>query len=136
MIAFQHNLEFDSGPLGSTESVDPSLPRIRIIEATRPFEAHPAQASWYPMSGRQARFTTRDGSRDFRPDFEFGLEVEGVTELRWLRVSSEIQFTRGPEFTRELLQFWVLHTFLPAVLTLEDRMEVIMRPAWELADRP
>ena len=64
------------------------------------------------------------------------MKVEGVVSFVWRGGEPTMHYMAEPACTRELLVFWLVHTFLPLYLALERGYDFIHAAAVEVADEP
>lgn len=114
MIAFSHNIIFKDEPKLDTHTYSDRLPTIQVEEQT--IIDRVEFSSWIDMNGRDIRY--------YRGKY-WGLEIRGLFVLVWDRDNSSIRYIKKNNYTREALFYWVLHTFLPMVLQIEERFTIV-----------
>jgi len=92
----------------------------------------PFQSPWVRMSGREVRYYTNEPFDMQVYITSWALEVEDVVTLIWDSKQHTVTYIEGKQYTAELLQFWVLHTFFPLVLEFEKRYTILHVSAVEI----
>jgi len=114
LIAFNHNIIFKDEPNLDNSLYSDNLPTIQVEEQTMIERVE--SSSWIDMNGRDIRY--------YRGQY-WGLEIRGLFLLVWDRDNSSIRYIKKNKYTRESLLYWVLHTFLPMILQLEQRFTIV-----------
>jgi len=73
------------------------------------------------MSGREAAYGAEEAFAACGKGCRWAIDIKEVMCLTWVCGKRTISYELYTLFTPELLQFWILHTILPVVLTLEER---------------
>jgi hypothetical protein len=82
---------------------------------------------WQSMSGCQVRYhQMKDGAAD-----RWCIEVQNALMLAWTAGDGVVEYFCGPQYSPQRLQFWVLHTLLPVMLSLQGEAEFLHASAVE-----
>lgn len=88
------------------------------------------------LSGRASYYLSNIPFENMKKDEEWGLEIVDVLTLVWDGKNDKILYAKGENFTPELLQFWIFHTFFPIVLELQETYKMLHVGAVEVAGGP
>jgi hypothetical protein len=119
MLAFNRIFIFTDEP-ALTTIVDDNLETITVSKSNKILLSHifTLQSPWVSMTDRRVRYYTNRPFEECKTINKWALEIEDIITLIWDDESNTIQYIEGIDYTVELLQFWVLHTFFPLVLEL------------------
>jgi hypothetical protein len=88
------------------------------------------------QSGQKARyFSTIPFSKE-NQDISWGLEIEGILTLMWLKEHGEIHYVKNRGYSADRLQFWLYHTFFPILLELRGIYNILHVGSVEIAGQP
>jgi hypothetical protein len=126
LIAYGHQVCFPDEPELASSSEPTDLPTLTLLlQPDLPDSADfPEQSNWLPMSGRRGRYGAAKPFASCRVGDQWCLEVEGVLVLGWQTGQGDIYYRPLAAYTPHLLRFWVLHTLLPVILTLQRYCEI------------
>ena len=137
MIVFNRNIFFSDEPKLNTDIKNGSLETIFVSEKPLGGELDvlTLETEWIPMSGQQGRYRS---STPFRNEgtFSWALEIKDILTLFWHSNTREIFYLKESGYTPERLRFWVLHTFLPLVLELEQTYSILHVGSVEVYGKP
>jgi hypothetical protein len=88
------------------------------------------------MSGRACYYLSNRAFEEMDEEDDWGLEILNVLSLVWDSKKRRILYGRGKDFTPELLQFWIFHTFFPVILELEGEYKMLHVGAVEVSGGP
>jgi len=127
MIAFDFNIRFEDEPSLDDGIYDILKENFYILKSSDPnaFEALSVRSEYMPMSGREARYCAEKPYALCHDGCAWGVDVKDVVSFMWRLGDHTIHYVPHALLTPELLQFWVLHTILPMVFTLEKRYEIL-----------
>ena len=91
---------------------------------------------WLYMSGQKARYSAQREFSGCLAGCRWGLEVKDVAAFSWVNGEYRIEYQPLANFSPERLRFWVLHTLLPIVFTLQRDFEFLHVGAVEINDKP
>jgi len=100
------------------------------------FSSFPQKSPYVPMSGREAAYGAESEFSLCQKGCRWGIDIKDIMSLTWVCGEHTISYRPHALFTAELLQFWILHTVLPVVLTLEDRYTFLHVGAVEVKGSP
>lgn len=127
MIAFDFNIHFLDEPSLNDGFFDPSKKEFRIVKSSNidAFNSLEIRSSYMPMSGREAMYCAQKEYALCRKGCRWGVDVKDLVYLFWDCGEHTIAYIPQKLFTPELFQFWILHTILPTVLTLEKSYDFL-----------
>lgn len=138
MFAFNFNILFPDEPSLGRDSIDPAKGHIEVRKSREPlhFEAFPHRSPYAPMSGREAAYGANAPFSHCQKGCRWGVDIKEVMSLSWVCGESTITYMPKEKFTAELLQFWILHTILPLIFTLEERYTFLHVGSVEIEGAP
>ncbi len=138
MIAFNFNIHFQDEPSLDDGIYDSNKRNIYIVKSTDKsiFTNLAVQSDYQPMSGREASYGAQNIYSKCKVDCKWGIDVQNVVSLLWCRGKHSIEYLPQKEFTPEILQFWVLHTILPMLFTLDETYTILHVGAVEVNGAP
>lgn len=138
MLAFNRNIVFLNEPAleSSVCGTMTSLDEIEVIkdQALNLSALFCLQSPWVSMTGRKVRYYANVPFEKQTSVTSWALEVEDVVTLIWSSNPNTIRYIEGEKFTAKLLEFWVLHTFLPLALELAKVYHILHVSAVEIND--
>ena len=137
-FAFNFNIHFRDEPSLNPKQYDPNRKNIDIVKSSEmpDFEDFPVKSPYVPMSGREAAYGADEAFSECKKGCLWGIDIKEIMSLRWVCGEHTVTYMPHKHFTPELLQFWILHTVLPVVLTLEDRYTFLHVGAVEVEGVP
>jgi hypothetical protein len=93
------------------------------------------QSPWVSMTRREVRYYTNTPFEKTTAPFSWALEIKNIITLIWYPNKQEIAYIKGKDYTADLLQFWVLHTFFPLVLELDNRYHILHVSGVKIAEK-
>ena len=136
MIAFNFNIHFQDEP-SLNDHADGTKATINVVQSKNQslFDQLTIKSDYLPLSGRNARYGAEKTFEECSNGCTWGVEVQGVISFVWNRGEHTITYLQHEMFTTRLLQFWVLHTILPMLLTLEGSYTILHAGAIEIDDK-
>ena len=133
-----HTFHFMDEPQLRSHPHSPSIPHIRVEVLKNPslISAYTLLRPWVPLSGREGRYFSKTDFEDADACFSWGLEIKNVLTLIWLPEEQTIVYLEKKDYTPELLQFWLYHTFFPMVLELQRFAHMLHVGAVEVQNQP
>ncbi len=137
MIAFNYNINFQDEP-SLNDIFDPTKETITITQSddANLFSNLAVKSAYLPLSGRDARYGAEEAFERCLKGCAWGVEVKGVLSIVWKRGEHRIVYLPHAGFTPQLLAFWMLHTILPMLLTLEERYSILHVGSVEVKGKP
>jgi len=120
MLVFDYDFLFlDEETLGNekSESVRKSI-AIKEQTTLNLSDIFSIRSPWVTMTLRNVRYYSNKRFEVMSPNENWGLEIENIVTLIW-NGKDTITYIKGSEYSVELLQFWVFHTFFPLVLEVQ-----------------
>jgi len=138
MFAFNFNIRFRDEPSLNKNSIDPSKETIHIVQSSEALDLEMFlwKSPYVPMSGREAAYGADVEFSLCQEGCRWGIDIKDIMTLTWVCGEHTVMYTPQRLFTAELLRFWILHTVLPVVLTLEDRYTFLHVGAVEVEGAP
>lgn len=103
---------------------------------THLFDALKYISEYMPLSGREVRYGAEKAYASCQSGCLWGVEVKDVVTFVWRCGEHTLYYLPEALLTPELLQFWVLHTILPMMLTLEKCYDILHVGAVEVDGKP
>ena len=138
MIAFNFNIHFQDEPSLDDGIYDTNKKNINIVRATdtQSFTDLAVKSDYQAMSGREASYGAQNVYSKCKVGCKWGIDVQNVVSLLWCCGKHTIEYIPQKEFTPEILQFWVLHTILPMLFTLDETYTILHVGAVEVNGSP
>ena len=134
MTAFDFNICFEDEPSLKEPLLELSKKSLIVRKSAeavsdRPF---PVESAYTLLSGREIKYFADRPYADCGIGCRWGIEVRDVVFVVWRCGEYTVTYTPLDSFTPKLLEFWVLHTILPLMLTLEDSCNILHVGAVEI----
>ncbi len=138
MVAFNFNIHFQDEPSLDDGVRDSSKKDFYIVKSSDldVCSSPDIKSPYIPMSGREASYCAEKKTMECQKGALWGVDVKNVFFVFWRCGEQTIEYIPQKLFTPKLLQFWILHTILPIVLTLEDRYDILHVGAVEVEGEP
>ncbi|MEA2048673.1 MAG: hypothetical protein U9O64_09540 [Campylobacterota bacterium] len=124
MNVFNYNLIFRDEPSLNGEDNPKQLEDIYIMQNSRQssLEVFHHRSDWIEMNGHQIRYSTykREGGH-----FSWSMEIENTLILLWESEQRNIFYQKYEKYSSDKLCYWVLHTFFPLVLEVEESLPIL-----------
>jgi len=138
VIAFNFNIHFRDEPSLDDGIYDNSKKNIYITRSndTHIFSDLAIKSEYLPISGREACYGAQRAYAECKVGCQWGVDVQALVSFVWRCGEHTIAYIPDKEYTPELLQFWVLHTIIPMMLSLDETYNILHVGAVEVQDRP
>jgi len=138
MIAFNFNIHFQDESLLDDGIYESNKKNIYITRSddTDIFNALAIKSEYLPMSNREASYGAQRAHGECKAGCRWGVDVKGVMSVVWRCGEHTIEYLPQKEYTPELLQFWVLHTILPMMFSLDETYTILHVGAVEVKGKP
>jgi hypothetical protein len=136
MLVFGHRILFEDAPeltLPSSGHEPQALGTLSVRSAPLPKFSY--FTSPIPHSLQRVRFGASVPIGEIDASSEVLMEVAGVVRLAWIPSESVILYEPGDAYRPERLRFWIFHTFLPLILRIGGRFQILHVGAVEIAGR-
>ncbi len=136
MIVFNHNIFFKNEKQLQENIKKDSLNTVWVLEKSDStlLNTFSLKTIWALMSGQQVRYLSRKLFNEVNRDISWAFEIKDIVTLVWNAKKREIIYTKGENYTPELLRFWIFHTFFPVVLELERTYRILHVGAVEIEE--
>jgi len=127
MIAFGFNICFKDEPSLDDGTFDRNMEAIDIIKSDDPllFEQFSVRSEYNLLSGREARYGAASPYAECEKGCLWGVEVKDLVAFAWVRGEHILYYRPCPQLIPELLRFWVLHTILPMMFSLDRTYSIL-----------
>ena len=121
MVAFNFNINFQDEPSLEDGVTDTTNETITIVRSTdkKLFVSLPIKYDYVPMSGREACYGVDAMYKECNKIKKLGIDVKGLCSFEWSYGDRTLFYEPQEALTPELLQFWVLHTIIPMMLSID-----------------
>ena len=138
MIAFNFNIYFQDEPSLDDGVYDPNKKNIFIVKAKNinTFTNLAVKSEYLPMSTREACYAAQQPYSECKVGCQWGVDVKGIVSLVWRCGERTIEYVAQKEYTPELLEFWVLHTIIPMMISLDETYNILHVGAVEVKGEP
>jgi len=136
MLVFGHRILFEDAPeltLPPSGHEPQALGTLSVRSAPLPKFSY--FTSPIPHSLQRVRFGASVPIGEIDASSEVLMEVAGVVRLAWIPSESVILYEPGDAYRPERLRFWIFHTFLPLILRIGGRFQILHVGAVEIAGR-
>jgi hypothetical protein len=134
MNVFNYNLIFKDEPFLNEKEKTKQLEDIYIMHSSHPFSLplFHYRSDWLEMNGHQIRYSAnkRAGSH-----FSWSMEIEKTLTLIWESEQRKILYHKYEMYTANKLYYWVLHTFFPLVLEVEEALPILHVSSVEINEK-
>ena len=115
-----------------------SAKKVVAVEqkTTAPFDRLSHCLQFINNQGREVALLSDAALEKKRPGKLRGLSVENVVTFWWEEGTSLICYAMDSEGTRELVDYWLLHTLLPLYFTLEEHYAILHAGAVDVTGHP
>lgn len=135
MIAYNTKIQANP-PLGLRAATGSAAKMVAVEQkSSAPFDRLSHRLQFINNQGREVSLLSDEELEKRRPGKLRGLSVENVVTFWWEEGSSLIYYAAGSEGSRELVDFWLLHTLLPLYFTVEEQYAVLHAGAVDVAGR-
>ena len=138
MIAFNFNIHFQDESSLDDGIYDTDKENIYILKSidSNAFSELSLKSDYIPMSDREVCYGAEKAYAECKEGCIWGVDVKGLVSFVWHCGERSLIYTPQKEFTPQLLQFWVLHTMLPLMLSLDENYNILHVGAVEVAGHP
>lgn len=124
MNVFNYNLIFKDEPFLNEKENAKQLEDIYIVQSSH-LSSLPLfhyRSDWLEMNGYQIRYSTYKGEVNH---FFWSMEIKNTCILLWESQERKIYYDKYEKYSADTLYYWVLHTFFPLVLEVEDALPIL-----------
>lgn len=93
------------------------------------------KTDWLTMSEKKIRYFSEKPFATKCKSISWALEIEETMVLIWDSNRREIYYEELMYYTADKLLFWILHTFLPLVLELDDKYKILHMGSVEVREK-
>jgi len=138
MIAFNFNIHFQDEPSLDDSVYDLNRQNIFIVKSKNinAFTNLAVKSEYLPMSGREACYAAEKPYHECKDGCQWGVDVKDLVRFVWRCEERTIEYVPHKLYTPELLQFWVLHTIIPMMLSLDKTYNILHVGAVEVKGKP
>ncbi len=122
--AFAHNIFFNQDFI-EHKNAQAKLPSLHILAKQIPSEFYNETLKYDHNQGRDVFLSTNKNFKNNSSEQKWMFKVDDVLSFFWEKGSSTIYYDIHNNGDERLLKYWLLHTFLPIYLTIENRYELI-----------
>jgi len=138
MIAFNFNIHFQDEPSLSDHILDINKDTINIVKSfdLELFSSLPVKHEYIDMSGRQACYAVDRIYSECRDLSQLGVDVKNLVSFVWSYGQRTLFYLPQEDLTPALLQFWVLHTIIPMMLSIDETYTFLHVGSIEISGEP
>jgi len=133
MQAFGHNITIDNIPIQPSIH---TLPLLNIIVKKDMPEFYEHILKYNQNQGREVFLSSDKNFNENRINQKWMFKVENIVTFIWEKDKNTIFYKLDEKGNEVLLRYWLLHTFLPIYLIIENKYELIHAGGVEIEGKP
>jgi len=133
MQAFGHNITLDITP---TKELNNRLPLLSLLRTENIPEFYKHILKYDQNQGREVFLSSNRSFNENSSKQKWMFKVEDVVSFIWEKENNTIFYKLYKHGDEVLLKYWLLHTFLPIYLIIENRYELIHAGGVEIGEKP
>jgi len=138
MIAFNFNIHFQDEPTLDDGIYNNNKQDFLIRENSELCDSpwFAIATDYEPLSNRDVKYFSQCSHEMCGENSSWGIEIKDVLFFSWNSTDSILTYNKLSLYTPKLLEFWVLHTLLPIVFTMQKRYDILHVGAVEIDGDP
>lgn len=131
--AFSYKIYIDNLPLKNEENSQTSLFINKDINIPKSYDNI---LQYNQNQNREVSLSTNYDFFSNQKKQKWMFSIDSVVSFTWEKASNHIYYKLYEKGDNKLLQYWLLHTFLPLYLSIEGRYELIHAGGVEINNKP